>query len=345
MILVFWYLSIFFFISFKYLMLFNIINSKEFFFREKTILLTSVILFFFITFLFDNLSDTYYYYQTYLVGIYKSGDFLFDFLQGYSKSLGVNLYTFFFLKKIFLITFIIFFLDNKKLYLPIFLFSPFVLLATENGLRQGGGLLLFFIFLSSINNKKIFGLSFLALSIMTHNSVILLLAIYIIYNLPKYLLNNFEEYKAQVVYLFSISIIFSILILIMSNTFGLFDSYFRASNNDYSIGSTRTAPLIKHLIFLVYFIIILILEYKDKISIKLNPLFFTKNILGFLIIIFYFLFDYSELSSRLLFYYIGIEAFIFAHSINYLKYFTFNLTIMIFYIFTPNVLTQLLMQI
>lgn len=345
MILIFWYLSIFFFISIKYLMLFDTINSKDFFFKEKTILLFSVILFFFITFLFDNLSDTYYYYQTYLVGIYKSGDFLFDFLQGYTKSLGVNLYTFFLLKKIFLITFIIFFFNDKKLYLPIFLFSPFVLLATENGLRQGGAIFLFFIFLSSINNKKVFGLSFLALSIMTHNSIILLFAIYIIYNLPKYLLNNFDEYKAQAVYLLLVSILFSILILIISNSIGLFDSYLRKSNNDYFIGSTRTAPLIKYLIFLVYFLIILFLEYKDKISIKLNLLFFTKNILGFLIIIFYFLFDYSELSSRLLFYYIGIETFIFAHSINYVKYFTFNLTILISYIFAPNVLTQLLMQI
>ena len=135
------------------------------------------------------------------------------------------------------------------------------------------------------------------------------------------------------------------MILIISNSIGLFDSYLRKSNNDYFIGSTRTAPLIKYLIFLVYFLIILFLEYKDKISIKLNLLFFTKNILGFLIIIFYFLFDYSELSSRLLFYYIGIETFIFAHSINYVKYFTFNLTILISYIFAPNVLTQLLMQI
>jgi hypothetical protein len=345
MILVFWYLSIIFFVLTKYVILYKKVNLDNFIFKEKNIFLSSIALFFFITFLFDNLSDTFYYYQTYLVSIYKSGDVLFDFLQGYMKSFGNNFLTFFLLKKIFLITFILFFFKDKRLYLPIFLFSPFVLLATENGLRQGGALLLFFIFISTIDKRIFFALFLLILSIITHKSIILLSVIYFLYILPKFILKDFNEYKASIIYLFSLSILFLISILIISQTTGLFSSYLRISANDFFEGSSRTTPLIKHLIFSIYFLIIIFLEYKDKVSLHLNPLFFIKNILGFLIIIFYFLFDYSELSSRLLFYYIGIEIFIFSYSINHPKFLNFNLIILTFYLFTPNVYTQLLMQL
>ena len=178
MILFLCYLSMIFFILVKYLTLFKAINLSSFFLNEKNISFFSLVLFFLITALFKNLSDTFYYYDTFLIGIYASNDILFDFLQGYTKSFGINFYTFFLLKKFFLIFFILFFINDKKLYLPIFLFSPFVLLATENGLRQGGALLLFFIFLSSISNKKVFGIIFLILSVITHDSIILLFFIY-----------------------------------------------------------------------------------------------------------------------------------------------------------------------
>jgi len=351
MILLLWYLPILtYFLIYFTIFRYEIEKNKDI--TQKIILFNFAysLIFIFFTLTFENTNDTKHYYYSFLFGGfgYGSDEFFFNFLQRFFIDIDRNFYTFFLLKKFYIVCFIIFFLYfyKKEINLPIFLFSPFILLSTENGLRQGGASIFFLLCVFLILKNKYFpAIVFAILSFGSHYSITIMILIFFISLSYEKLFKTNKKPNLFTIFSISALMVFVIFFFINNYAGNLYSGYFRESSNDYFDGSTRVEPNIKFLIFLIYFLLALITEYRKKIN-YFNSLFFTRNILGVMILLFYFLFDYSELASRLLFYFIAIDIFLLSLIVHLKKVHPYYILLTFSSsIFAPNAFVILMNQI